>query len=143
MQPLKPDSKYLKEDINEVVASKNRINQTLAPINSHAPVYIYRRLKRTRATIEECAQCSFCTHDLSYKRSKRYTYLTSQLAKDNHKDEMTKLNNEAAASYEPLAKQVAKKRTEINERYELNMLFPEQNKLVYVEVTPCPVHTEL
>ena len=56
---------------------------------------------------------------------------------------MIKLHRGASASYAAFAKQIAEKEAEVNKRYEHNMLFPEQNDLVYVEISPCPIHSDL
>ena len=52
---------------------------------------------------------------------------------------MVKFHKFAADSYAALAKEIAA----INKRHEQNMLFPEQNKLVYVEIEPCPIHADV
>ena len=77
--------------------------KTLDLSNNYAPVYIYHRVKRPRASVEVCACCNFCTQKLSYKGCKRYKELTSELATDNYNDEMIKLNKGVAESYESLA----------------------------------------
>ena len=115
---------------------------TFAPINDHAPVYIQHRVqKQNKSSIQSYINCAYCNRTLSYKGSKRYLELTSELAAEQFNHEMIQLNKRAAHSYADLANQIAKQQAIINDHYERNMLFPEQNKLVYVEISGCTLHT--
>ena len=128
--------------IIQSTSSANNSNKTYKPINNHAPVFIYHRIKpQNRSTIESCINCSYCNRSLSYKGCKRYSELTSELAVEQFNHEMIKLNKRAAESYADLASQIAQQQAIINQHYEKNMLFPEQNKLVFVEISGCTLHT--
>ena len=130
------------QKINVIQNTKlKQSEKTLAPINNHAPVFIYHRVKpQNKASIESCINCSYCNRSLSYKGSKRYKELTSELAIEHFNNEMIKLNKSAAESYADLANQVTQQQCIINKRYEQNMLFPEQNDLVFVEISGCTLH---
>ena len=127
-----------------VIQNTTKLKQsekTFEPINNHAPVFIYHRVKpQNKASIESCINCLYCNRSLSYKGSKRYKELTSELAIEQFNNEMIKLNKSAAESYADLANQVTQQQSIINQRYERNMLFPEQNNLVFVEISGCTLH---
>ena len=145
MIPLPDESPVTPKKKLQVIIPKPKIedlndpNKTLAPIRDYAPVYVRTRLKRKGAKIQDCAACAFCAQAKSFKGSKRYTELSAQLAIENYNDDMVKFHKFAADSYAALAKEIAA----INKRHEQNMLFPEQNKLVYVEIEPCPIHADV
>ena len=130
------------KEIRNTASYTNNPNKTYEPINDHAPVFIYHRInQKNKSTIQSCINCSYCNRSLSYKGSKRYKELTRELALEQFNHEMIKLNKQAAESYADLAKQVTQQQAIINEHYEQNMLFPEQNKLVFIEISGCTLHT--
>ena len=145
MTPL-PDDALPKKKL-QVIIPRPKIedlnDSTIETIDNYAPVYVRTRLKRKGAHIKECAACAFCSQAKSFKGSNRYTELSAQLAIENYNEDMIKLHKYVAESYSALAKEISHRTAAITKRYEQKMLFPEQNKLVYVEIDPCSLHADV